>query len=48
MADFPAPPIKIRISAQVITDNPMKDVAAQFRIALPSGLFNVSKSNVPV
>ncbi len=48
MADFPAPPIKIKIKAQVKTDKPINDVDAQFKIADPSGLFKVSKSKVPV
>ena len=44
IADLPAPPIKIRSNAQVITESPINEVEAQFKIALPSGLFKVSKS----
>ena len=43
IADFPAPPIKIKINAQVRTDKPINEVDAQLKMAFPSGLFNVSK-----
>ena len=44
IADLPAPPTNIKINAHVITDKPINEVEAQFEIALPSGLFKVSKS----
>ena len=44
MADLPAPPIKINNRAHVSIDNPINDDEAQFKIALPSGSFKVSKS----
>ena len=47
IADLPAPPMKIRMRPQVITESPIKDVEAQFAMALPSGSTRVTKSKEP-
>src|SRR5689334_22757373 len=48
MADFPAPPMKMRSIAQVVTDKPMNTAPDVCAMTGPSKLVSVIKSNVLV
>ncbi len=48
MADFPAPPMKMKIIDQVIVDNPRNRILPPCNKAGPFGSVSVIKSKVPV
>ena len=48
IADLPAPPMKMSVSAQAITEQPMKVAPPAEAMAAPGLLVSVTKSNVSV